>query len=83
MENESVQHTSGNTDLKRPPTLSQVHQGCRDVRIVICALNSGPLHLRPLGYKADALRAAWRRIALAGYRLAEEPTRLFAEKWSL
>jgi len=86
MENESVQHTSGNADLKRPPTLSQVRQGCqecRDVRIVICALNSGPLHLRPLGYEADALRAARRRIALAGYRLTEEPTRLFAENWSL
>ena len=52
-------------------------------RIVICDLNSGPLHLRPLGYEADALRAARRRIALAGYRLAEEPTRLFAENWSL
>jgi len=33
----------------------------------------------PVGYDADAQRAARRRVALAGYRLAEELKRLFAE----
>ena len=32
----------------------------------------------PVGYEADALRAARRRVALAGYRLAHELRRLFA-----
>ena len=35
---------------------------------------------RPVGYEADAQRVARRRVALAGYRLAEELKRLFAEK---
>ena len=35
---------------------------------------------RPVGYEADAQRVARRRIALAGYRLAKELKRLFAEK---
>jgi hypothetical protein len=33
----------------------------------------------PVGYEADARRAARRRAALAGYRLAEELKRLFAQ----
>jgi hypothetical protein len=33
----------------------------------------------PIGYQADAQRAARRRVALAGYRLAEELTRLFTK----
>jgi hypothetical protein len=32
---------------------------------------------RPVGYDADARRAARRRAALAGYRLADELNRLF------
>lgn len=35
---------------------------------------------RPVGYDADAKRVARRRVALAGYRLAEELKRLFAEE---
>jgi hypothetical protein len=35
---------------------------------------------RPLGYEADAQRVTRRRVALAGYRLAEELKRLFPEK---
>jgi len=31
----------------------------------------------PVGYDADARRAARRRVALAGYRLADELKRLF------
>ena len=34
----------------------------------------------PIGYEADARRAARSRLALAGYRLAEELKRLFGEK---
>jgi len=34
----------------------------------------------PIGYEADAQRVARRRVALAGYRLAEELKRLFADK---
>ncbi len=33
----------------------------------------------PVGYEADATRAARRRVALAGYRLADELKRLFPE----
>jgi hypothetical protein len=33
----------------------------------------------PVGYEADATRAARRRAALAGYRLADELKRLFVE----
>jgi hypothetical protein len=35
---------------------------------------------RPLGYEADTQRVTRRRVALAGYRLAEELKRLFPEK---
>ena len=34
----------------------------------------------PIGYQADARRAARRRVSLAGYRLAEELKRLFGER---
>jgi hypothetical protein len=34
---------------------------------------------QPVGYEADATRAARRRAALAGYRLADELTRLFGQ----
>ncbi len=34
----------------------------------------------PIGYESDARRAARRRAALAGYRLADELNRLFGEK---
>ncbi len=34
----------------------------------------------PIGYEADAMKAARARIALAGYRLADELTRLFGEQ---
>ncbi len=34
----------------------------------------------PVGYEADAQRVARRRVALAGYRLAQELKGLFDEK---
>jgi len=35
---------------------------------------------RPIGYEADAQRVARRRVAVAGYRLADELKRLFEER---
>jgi len=43
-------------------------------------LNITRFYDRPVGYEADAQRVARRRVALAGYRLADELKRLFEEK---